>query len=262
MIPAAEIKRMAREKGVPESTIERDYAQNWFLGSLFSSWDGLILKGGTGIRKAYVEDYRFSDDLDFTMREESDEKSVMDNISEAISITREQSGIDFKDDFLLKENINGYEGKVYFRLLRRTGTPIGIKLDLTKPDMEKVILSPLRKEIIHPYSDDWKSEVTVYPLKEIMGEKIRSLFQRTRPRDLYDVWYFSHRIDYGDVYGIFMEKCEFRGIEPEMKTFLGREENFRLSWDNSLVHQLKSLPDFEEVFTEVAAILKGFLKNI
>jgi predicted nucleotidyltransferase component of viral defense system len=261
MIPGTEIKGFARERGVPESTIERDYAQNWFLGSLFSSWGGLVLKGGTGIRKTYIEDYRFSDDLDFTMVKGSDEKSVRDNISEVISKARERSGIDFMDDFQLKENINGYEGKVYFRLLRRTGTPIGIKLDLTKPEKEKVILHPRRKRIIHPYSDDMEFEVTVYPLEEIMGEKIRSLFQRTRPRDLYDVWYFSHKIDYQDVYEIFIGKCEFKGIEPEMGTFLDRRENFRLSWENSLVHQLKSLPDFTEVFTEVSAVLKRFLKK-
>ena len=259
MIPDTEIKGIARTKGVPESTIERDYAQNWLLGSLFSSWDGLVLKGGTGIRKAYVGDYRFSDDLDFTLREDSDEDAVREYIKNAIFLTREGSGIDFEDDFQLKENINGYEGKVYFKLLRRTGTSIGIKLDLTRPDMEKVILSPFKKKIIHPYSDDREADVVVYRLEEIMGEKLRSLFQRTRPRDLYDVWYFSGGMDYRDVYEIFMEKCRFKGIGPEIGTFLERREDFRGSWVNSLGYQLSSLPDFDETFGEVLVILEGFL---
>ncbi len=34
MIPAFEIKAVARKKGVPESTVERDYAQNWLLFGL------------------------------------------------------------------------------------------------------------------------------------------------------------------------------------------------------------------------------------
>jgi predicted nucleotidyltransferase component of viral defense system len=34
MIPALEIKERARELGVPTSTIERDYAQNWLLFAL------------------------------------------------------------------------------------------------------------------------------------------------------------------------------------------------------------------------------------
>ena len=106
MIPAIEIKELARTWGVPESTIERDYAQNWFLGSLFTSWDELVLKGGTGIRKVYIEGYRFSDDLDFTILKEVNQKSVKDFISKAVINTKEESGINFNDNISLKENIN------------------------------------------------------------------------------------------------------------------------------------------------------------
>jgi predicted nucleotidyltransferase component of viral defense system len=35
------------------------------LGHLASM--NMALKGGTGIRKVYIENYRFSDDLDFTL---------------------------------------------------------------------------------------------------------------------------------------------------------------------------------------------------
>ncbi|NJE13855.1 nucleotidyl transferase AbiEii/AbiGii toxin family protein [Thermococcus sp. LS2] len=34
-----------------------------------------------------------------------------------------------------------------------------------------------------------KSKEKSYSLEEIFAEKLRSLFQRTRPRGLYDVWY-------------------------------------------------------------------------
>lgn len=50
MIPAREIREKARENGVPESTIERDYVQNWLLKYL--SPLNLVLKGGTGIKKS------------------------------------------------------------------------------------------------------------------------------------------------------------------------------------------------------------------
>jgi len=36
----------------------------------------MALKGGTGIRKVYIEQYRFSDDLDFTLIE----KYELDNL--------------------------------------------------------------------------------------------------------------------------------------------------------------------------------------
>ncbi len=70
MIPEREIKEQAREFGVPTSTIERDYVQNWFLSALRPI--NMAFKGGTGIRKVYIENYRFSDDLDFTLLEPVD----------------------------------------------------------------------------------------------------------------------------------------------------------------------------------------------
>ena len=70
MITQNEIRQKAREHEVPVSTIERDYAQNWLLMALPSL--PLVLKGGTGIRKVYIGDYRFSDDLDFTLLDKID----------------------------------------------------------------------------------------------------------------------------------------------------------------------------------------------
>jgi len=57
MIPSQEIRAHARDSAVPESTIERDYAQNWFLKSLYDVFPKIILKGGTGIRKAYAREH-------------------------------------------------------------------------------------------------------------------------------------------------------------------------------------------------------------
>jgi len=79
MIPFIEFSEIARSRGVPVSTIERDYAQNWVLKYLD---DGcMTLKGGTGIRKVYVENYRFSDDLDFTLNEQMSVHKIEDNIN-------------------------------------------------------------------------------------------------------------------------------------------------------------------------------------
>ncbi len=259
MIPAREIREKSRSNGVPESTIERDYAQNWLLGLLFTRGTRLVLKGGTGIRKTYIPNYSFSDDLDFSLLDDIDLDTMKDFILETVENTREDSGIDFHDEITLSENVNGYEVNVYFRLLRTTGSPIGIKLDLTKPDMEKLVLSPQKREVIHPYSDDCKFEVFVYLLEEIMAEKIRSLFERTRPRDLYDVWFFKDKLEKDVVIKIFSEKCKFKGLKPDINSIRRRGDDFRNAWENSLGHQLKSLPDFSNTFNAVLKWLKRFI---
>jgi predicted nucleotidyltransferase component of viral defense system len=70
MIDTIEIRKIARLLSVPETTVGRDYSQNWLLYGITKSNLKSALKGGTGIRKMYIENYRFSDDLDFTLLED------------------------------------------------------------------------------------------------------------------------------------------------------------------------------------------------
>ena len=51
MISEIELKEKARTFKVPVSSIERDYAQSWLLAHL----PKMAFKGGTGIRKAYID---------------------------------------------------------------------------------------------------------------------------------------------------------------------------------------------------------------
>ena len=45
------------------------------------------------------------------------------------------------------------------------------------------------REILHPYPDapDFPASVLAYSFVELLAEKTRALFERSRPRDLYDV---------------------------------------------------------------------------
>jgi predicted nucleotidyltransferase component of viral defense system len=65
--------RLAREGGrrIPEAVLERDYCLAWFLVGLSRSTlrARMAFKGGTAIKRCYVGDYRFSEDLDFTLIE-------------------------------------------------------------------------------------------------------------------------------------------------------------------------------------------------
>src|SRR3970040_2314042 len=63
--------RLARAGGrrIVESVLERDYCLAWFLVGLSRSAlrEVLVFKGGTALKRCYLEDYRFSEDLDFTL---------------------------------------------------------------------------------------------------------------------------------------------------------------------------------------------------
>ena len=258
MIPQREIKEKARVFGVSVSTIERDYGQNWLLKNLSSI--NMALKGGTGIRKVYIENYRFSDDLDFTLLEEIKVEEIKTKVKEAIVKSLEESGISFDEDPVISENENGFAIDVYFRIMQRGPNKTRIKIDITKSFNEKIFLPLEEREIIHPYSDSFLSQVRVYSLEEILAEKIRSLFQRTRPRDLYDVWFLWKewkKVDKTKVQQILPKKFKFKNVKLDINGLKSRKNNFKKAWKTSRGHQLKNLPAFEKVFNSVLKIIES-----
>ncbi|MHA1300170.1 MAG: nucleotidyl transferase AbiEii/AbiGii toxin family protein [Candidatus Helarchaeota archaeon] len=257
MIKELEIRKTARKLGVPETTIERDYAQNWLLINLSKKLP-IALKGGTGIRKVYIKDYRFSDDLDFTMLDNIRGVVVENAIIEAIQMAKRESGIKFNEDMKFREVKNGFTASIYFKIIKRASSPLKIKIDLTKKENEVLIFPLKRKKINHPYSDECNDKIQIYSLEEIFSEKIRAIFQRTRPRDLYDVWQLSKQ---GlEISNKVHEKFEFKNVKIDYHDISRRKEDFKNAWEKSLVHQLKILPDFEKTYNRVLQFLITLLE--
>lgn len=257
MIPEREIKEQAREFGVPTSTIERDYVQNWFLAELRSI--NMALKGGTGIRKVFIENYRFSDDLDFTLLEPVEVGALKASVIEAMVRVREESGIQFEDEIGFRQTRNGFKATTRFRILHRgTTSPIKIDLDLTDSDSEQIFLPVSERSVFHHYSDGLETSVTSYALEEIMAEKIRSVFQRTRSRDLYDIDQLAGRVDRNVVRSIVHRKCEYKGVTVDADIIREKRDAFAALWQVSLGHQIHDIPDFDAAFESVIGEIERY----
>jgi uncharacterized protein len=94
--------RLARAGGrrIPESVLERDYCFAWLLSSLAESdlRDKLAFKGGTALKRCYFGDYRFSEDLDFTLLEPTPFEDLRLRLEPVYAGVREASGIEFAFD--------------------------------------------------------------------------------------------------------------------------------------------------------------------
>ena len=254
MIRSQEIKEKAREYSVPVSTIERDYAQNWLLKYLYHP--DIILKGGTGIKKVYHENYRFSDDLDFSLTHPFKNKHLFTHMNDAVDKAKEEVGINFQISSKLDKTETGFKGKIYFNIIQNAaGTPLSIKVDITNYDNEIILLPTEKKKVFHPYSDELNAEIEVYSLEEIFAEKIRALIQRTRARDLYDVGMLYDLINKDKVLQVLDEKFDFRGVILDISSLTKRKDDFSNAWDASLNHQLKVIPDFEIFFNKAITII-------
>ena len=80
------------------NVVEKDYILGWILAGinaheeLAESW---VFKGGTSLKKYYFETYRFSEDLDFSLRDENhlDEEFLKPVFEEVVAWVTEQSGL-------------------------------------------------------------------------------------------------------------------------------------------------------------------------
>ena len=254
--------------------IEKDYALGWLLAGISSHkeiGDQWIFKGGTCLKKCYFETYRFSEDLDFTLRKESHLdiqflKNVFAEISEWIY---QKTGLEFPNDqqnFDIYENPQGRlncQGKLSYQgpVSPRSGGLPRIKLDLTAD--EKVILSPVQKQVSHPYSDCLKEGIKTmaYVYEETFAEKVRALSERASPRDLYDVINLYRSAEaspnVSNLKEVLKQKCEFKGIPvPKMDDILKHESKLKGAWCVMLERQLPYLPPFVSFFQ----VLPDFFK--
>ena len=74
MILQKEILEKANAWKVTPSTVDKDYVLGHFLSSFFNFENNrelFLFKGGTCLRKCYFPDYRFSEDLDFTLTDKN-----------------------------------------------------------------------------------------------------------------------------------------------------------------------------------------------
>jgi predicted nucleotidyltransferase component of viral defense system len=77
----------------------------WILAGINTHEDiseSWVFKGGTCLKKCYFETYRFSEDLDFTLRDEShiDQEFLRETLEDVGAWVSEQSGLNIPADQL------------------------------------------------------------------------------------------------------------------------------------------------------------------
>ena len=96
------------------------------------------------------------------------------------------------------------------------------------------------------------------------GRKTRALYQRTRPRDLYDVVYLLENcidaIDLAEaqrIFGAMPIKALPIPSSEELLVLVQQNAELRADWANMLAHQLPNLPDIDTLYQLASASLIG-----
>ena len=151
MIWPAEIQKKANRERVRDTQIEKDYILTWILTGVAANdvmSKALAIKGGTVLKKFYFKDYRYSEDLDFTLVDDSiSNEAIQDAFKEAFQYVREEANIPLAmEDFGIHEtgNINFYI--TYVGPLGGAGANKRVKVDISRTEKLCFKLENLRDE--------------------------------------------------------------------------------------------------------------------
>lgn len=251
---------------IPEAVIERDYVLAWFLTGLASHplREVLAFKGGTALRRCWFENYRFSEDLDFTLISPTSLENILTGFDEIFAVVEAETGLRIAFD---RSDRHGHKNSHTFYLRYQGPLPAenDVKVDVT---ISEVLCFPLQdRPIYRTYEgfDDLPEGPTikVYAIKEIVIEKLLALSDRARnePRDLYDLWYLfdSSDLRIAEMRSELDTKLALRqrivtGME---QAIAAKEDRLRRLWTNRLAHQMSDLPPFDDVFREVMRVIRA-----
>ena len=258
MIKPREIQQKAREAGVRDQQIEKDYVLSWILKGVAQHEklkQTIVFKGGTVLKKVYFEDYRYSEDLDFTLLESSITRvQIFEWFGEIFERVKEEANIPLEiidDNEHENGGINFYIG--YTGPLGGQGSNKKVKIDVSRS--EKLEFEPVLLPVFVGYSDIEDHELLCYRLEEVLIEKLRSVMQRMQARDFYDIWYLleQHQMEIEFYRSEFAGKCAAKNLNPAdfPKKLAERLPGYRGRWQGSLAGQIQNLPSFEQVVREV-----------
>jgi len=250
---------------IREDVLERDYCVGWLLAVLSQSdlKPALGFKGGTALKRCYFSEYRFSEDLDFTLLEEMPFDEVLRRLEAVYRGVRDGSGIAFAFDRRdRQQHANSYT--FYLRYIGPLPAGNDVKVDIT---VRERLVFPIEDRAVHRGYDEFTDIpdnrlIRVYSLAEIATEKVIALMDRARnePRDLYDLWYLTSNggIELDHVTGAICRKLEFRGTDCKgiKNAILQKEPRLKALWSARLAYQMSHLPPFEEVFRAVRRTLR------
>jgi len=261
MITSKEVSKYANICGVRPQQIEKDYVISWILWGISNHEllrENLIFKGGTCLKKIHIKDYRYSEDMDFTLKDDTVSNNAIYTAFSAIFkgiATETNMKLSIMED---SKGVHQSSGSIKFHI-NYIG-PLGGKGDHIKVDVtrgEKLEYGCLESKVFNDYSDLNEKEgyaVQSYDLKEVFIEKMVALMGRSVPRDLYDFIYLAsiEGIDIHAVYVEFQKKAENKGhIASEfVEKTLNKENVFKRSWEENLRHQIKDLGEFKEAWRE------------
>ena len=274
--------------GIPWEVLERDYVLSWILagiGQVAALRETLVFKGGTALKKCWFGDYRFSEDLDFSGRDQVPRGDAMEAAMRQACQAAERLLDEYAPVAIVCERYTETEphpgGQEAFTIRarlpwqREASTRVMVEIS-----MDEVLLKPpVQRTIIHGYDEPLEAQVLTYALEEVIAEKLRAILQhaerlqtrgwsRSRARDYYDLWRvlgaYRDQLNLTDFPAFLRAKCAVRNV-----TFAGAGDFFQermlafveKTWQQWLGPLVPQLPAYQTVLGELRPQITALVES-
>lgn len=138
----------------------------------------LAFRGGTSLFKLHLPPVRYSEDIDLVQVHPGPIGPVMDALQEKLNT------------WLGKPRRKLSEGRVTltYRMKSEEGLPLRMKVEINSREHMAVLGFVTRKFDVQSRWFSGSASILTYQLDELLGTKVRALYQRSKGRDLFDLW--------------------------------------------------------------------------
>ena len=202
--------------------VEQDLVISRALVALFNQTkvqDTLVFRGGTALNKLYIKPpIRYSEDIDLVQVKAEPIGKTLDSVRNAL------------DNWLgkPKRKLTERSAKLVYRYTALDQTPAKLKIEINTT--EHFHVQPLDTKSFNVNSEWFKGEthVKTYQLDELMGTKLRALYQRRKGRDLFDLWYvMNHQlVNIDNIISVFEHHCKHNN-EPVTRAMFEQSLHFK-----------------------------------
>ncbi|MCD4698426.1 MAG: nucleotidyl transferase AbiEii/AbiGii toxin family protein [Bacteroidales bacterium] len=192
MIPRAYITEW--QKNAPwknNAQVEQDLVIERALVDLFANdliRENLAFRGGTALHKMFFKpQIRYSEDIDLVQIKATEIGDLLSTIRKILSY------IDKKPRYKSNNKNNTFVFR--FESEIEPIHPLRLKVEINCREHFTILGW---KEIKHVINNSWfsgESNIISYELEELLGTKMRALYQRSKGRDLFDLYYALNNAD-------------------------------------------------------------------
>jgi predicted nucleotidyltransferase component of viral defense system len=174
-----------------DAQTEQDLVISRALVALFQDGElseQLAFRGGTALYKLYLTPAaRYSEDIDLVQVKDAPSGRLLDAIHARL------------DSWLGKPRYKQGEGctSLYYRFETEIEPVTAARLKVEISTREHFSVFPIEQKLFHVRSRWYSGEahIPTYALDELLGTKLRALYQRKKGRDLFDQWYAAQHAE-------------------------------------------------------------------